>query len=62
MLTSKSLTVTLIFEMDVKGLKGNSYSGQDLLGGRCRRWMKAVGFAVELLVSLTDCIGGMVVT
>lgn len=30
-LTSKRLTVTLIFEMDVKGLKGSSYSGQDLL-------------------------------
>lgn len=31
-LTSKRLTVTLIFEMDVRDLKGNSYSGQDLLG------------------------------
>lgn len=61
MLTSKRLTVALILEMDVKGLKGNSYTGRDLLGdvstgprpSKMLTGRKKPGFALEKLF-LTD--------
>lgn len=61
MLTSKRLTVALILEMDVKGLKGNSYTGRDLHGDvstgprppKMLTGRKKPGFALEKLF-LTD--------
>jgi hypothetical protein len=65
-LTSKRLTVTLIFEMDVKGLKGNSYSGWDSLGdvssgphsSKMLSGMREPSMPWKNNFSLTDCIRG----